>query len=115
MLLAGLGLYAVTSYAVTQRSQEIGIRIALGARRWQVAFFVGRGIASHLAIGLATGVVCARIWAWIFASGRAGVSASDLIPLAGVAAILIAIAVVACIVPVRRAMRLDPVMALRKE
>ena len=59
-VLAGLGLYAVTSYAVTQRSQEIGIRIALGARRWQVAFFVGRGIASHLAIGLATGVACAR-------------------------------------------------------
>jgi putative ABC transport system permease protein len=115
VLLAGLGLYAVTSYAVTQRSQEIGIRIALGARRWQVGLFVGRGIAAHLAIGLATGVACARIWAWIFASGRAGISASDLVPLAGVAAILLAIAIVACIVPVRRAMRLDPVMALRKE
>jgi putative ABC transport system permease protein len=115
VLLAALGLYAVTSYAVTQRTQEIGIRIALGARRWQVALYVGRGIAAHLAIGLATGVACTRIWAWIFSSGRAGVTASDLLPLAGVAGILIAIAVVACFVPVRRATRLDPVIALRRD
>jgi putative ABC transport system permease protein len=115
VLLAALGLYAVTSYAVSQRTQEIGIRIALGARRWQVAMFVGRGIAAHLAIGLATGVVCTRIWAWMFSSGRAGVTASDVLPLVGVAGILIAIAVVACFVPVRRATRLDPVIALRRE
>jgi predicted permease len=115
VLLAALGLYAVTSYAVTQRTQEIGIRIALGARRWQVALFVGRGIAAQLAIGLATGVACTRIWAWMFSSGRAGVTASDVLPLVGVAGILIAIAIVACVVPVRRATRLDPVAAIRRE
>jgi putative ABC transport system permease protein len=115
VLLASLGLYAVTSYAVSQRTQEIGIRIALGARRWQVALFVGRGIAAHLAIGLATGVVCTRIWAWMFSSGRPSVSASDVLPLVSVAGILVAIAIVACFVPVRRATRLDPVIALRRD
>ncbi len=115
VLLAALGLYAVTSYAVSQRTQDLGIRIALGARRWQIALFVGRGVAAQLAIGLATGVACTRVWAWMFSSGRAGVTASDLVPLVGVAGILIAIAIVACFVPVRRAMRLDPVIALRRD
>jgi ABC-type antimicrobial peptide transport system permease subunit len=88
--------------------------MALGARRWQVALFIGRGIAAHLVIGLATGVACTRIWAWLFSSGRPGIAASDLWPLAGVAALLILIAVVACFGPVRRATRLDPVSALRR-
>ena len=115
VLLAALGLYAVTSYAVSQRTQEIGIRMALGARTSQVIWFVGRRVAFQLAIGLLTGIACTRVWSWMFTSGRAGVAATDPLPIAGVAAILLALAAIACFVPIRRATRLDPVAAIRHD
>ena len=115
VMLAALGLYAVTSYAVSQQTHEIGLRMALGAGRWQVVWFIARRVALQLAIGLGAGVVCTKIWGSIFSTGRAGVTFADIEALLGVALILIAIAIVACFVPVRRATRLDPVAAIRND
>jgi ABC-type antimicrobial peptide transport system permease subunit len=115
VLLAALGLYAVTSYAVTQQTQEIGLRMALGAGTRQVAWFIAKRVAVQLAAGLAAGIACTRVWDWMFSTGRADVTAANLLSLLAVAAILIVIAVVACFVPVRRATRLDPVAAIRHD
>jgi ABC-type antimicrobial peptide transport system permease subunit len=115
VLVATLGLYAVTSYAVSQRSQEIGIRIALGAKSRQVVWFEVRRIAKQLAIGLGTGWVLTRLWDAMFGTSRADVAASDPWPMLGVVAIVCVVAAVACYFPVRRATRLDPVAALRHE
>ena len=115
VMLAALGLYAVTSYAVSQQTHEIGLRMALGAGRRQVVWFIARRVALQLAIGLGAGVVCTRIWGSIFSTGRAGVTFADIEALLGVALILIAIAIVACFVPVRRATKLDPVAAIRND
>ena len=115
VMLATLGLYAVTSYAVSQRTQEIGVRLALGARRRHVIWFVARRVAFQLSVGLAVGIACTKLWGSVFSSGRAGVTVNDLQTLAGVAASLVVIAVIACFVPVRRATRLDPVAAIRHD
>ncbi len=82
VMLAALGLYAVTSYAVSQQTHEIGLRMALGAGRWQVVWFIARRVALQLAIGLGTGVVCTKIWGSIFSTGRAGVTFADIEALA---------------------------------
>ena len=115
VLLAALGLYAVTLYAVSQQTQEIGLRMALGAGTWQVAWFIAKRVAVQLGAGLAVGIACTRVWDWMFSSGRANVTAANLLALLAVAAILTVIAVVACFVPVRRATRLDPVTAIRHD
>ena len=88
-----------------------------GARRRtrQVVWFIARRVALQLAIGLGAGVVCTKIWGSIFSTGRAGVTFADIEALLGVALILIAIAILACFVPVRRATRLDPVAAIRDD
>ena len=115
VLLAAFGLYAVTSYAVSQRAQEIGVRMALGASRWQVVRFVGRRIVFQLSVGVATGLVLTRVWDAMFSSGNPTITASDPRSVLTVAGILIAVAVIACAMPVRRATRLDPLMALRRD
>ncbi len=115
VILSALGLYAVTSYGVSQRRQEIGIRLALGARRRQVVWFVARRVALQLAAGLAAGIVFTKVWGSIFSTGRGDITATDPQSLLGVAAILTVIAAIACFVPVRRATRLDPVAAIRHD
>jgi predicted permease len=115
VLLAALGLYAVTSYAVSQQTHEIGLRMALGAGTGQVVWFIAKRVAVQLAAGLAAGIACTRVWDWMFSTGRADVTAANLLSLIAVAAILTAIAVAACFFPVRRATRLDPVAAIRHD
>jgi predicted lysophospholipase L1 biosynthesis ABC-type transport system permease subunit len=115
VLLAGFGLAAVTSYTVRQRAQEIGVRIALGASQWQIVRFVGRRILFQLAVGLLTGLVFTRIWSAMFSSGDSAITASDLQSIAVIGAILMTVSVLACALPVRRAMTLDPVATLRRE
>jgi putative ABC transport system permease protein len=115
VLLAAFGLAAVTSYGVSQRAQEISVRLALGASRWQIVRFVGRRVVFQLAIGALTGLVCTRIWAALFASGSAGVTASDVRSGFLVLGILAAVAILACALPVRRALRVDPVSVLRRQ
>jgi predicted permease len=118
LVLASIGIYGVISYSVTQRVHEIGIRLALGAEKRDVFRMVlGQGLTLAFA-GLAIGVTAALILTRLllsFSSLLYGVGASDPATLASVSAVLIAVAIVACYLPARRAMRVDPMAALRYE
>jgi predicted permease len=115
VLLSAIGLYGVISYIVTQRTREIGIRIALGATPRLVArVIVARALVLSVA-GLAAGLV-ASVWATkLITSALYGVSGTDAASYTATAALLLAISLVACVVPMRRAMRVDPVIAMRGE
>ena len=117
LCLAAVGLYAVTMHAVTQRIQEIGVRMALGARTSHVVGIVGRRVARQLAFGLAAGVACTFPWGRLFGdAGRASaVQTADLLNLAAASLVLIVVAAIAAIAPAWRAAHLDPVIALRYE
>jgi putative ABC transport system permease protein len=113
LLLASLGIYGVISFTVTRRIPELGIRIALGARAPQLAMMVvGDGMMPVLA-GLAAGLVCALLTGRFIASQLYGVAPNDPLTIAGVAILLLIVAVCACAIPARRAMRVDPLTALR--
>ncbi len=115
MVLAAGGIYGVMSYSVSQRTQEVGIRIALGAQPRQVLqLIVGEGLRIA-AIGLAAGLVAAALLMRLLSSLLFGVSASDPLTFVGVALLLGAVALLACYLPARRAMQVDPIVALRYE
>jgi len=118
LLLASVGIYGVISYSVSQRVHEIGIRIALGANKRDVfRMVVGQGLALAFA-GLAIGVVAALILTRLLSSFSLllyGVGASDPLTFTTVSVMLILVAVLACCIPARRAMRVDPMAALRFE
>jgi predicted permease len=115
LLLASLGLYGVLSYAVTQRRNEIGVRMALGATSTQILLTFGkRGLALTLA-GLAIGTVLAAIAAGSMTTLLYGVQPGYVPTVTAVSLILIAVAALACFVPARNASRVDPVIALRSE
>jgi ABC-type antimicrobial peptide transport system permease subunit len=115
LFLAALGLFGVTSYAVAQRTREIAVRIALGARREELMRMVlGRALLLGGA-GVAAGLVFALALSRVLSSMLFEVSPRDPLTLAGVAAVLLATALVASFLPARRATRVDPVVALRSE
>ncbi|MEO6690421.1 MAG: ADOP family duplicated permease [Dokdonella sp.] len=115
LLLAAVGLYAVLAYSVRLRVPEFGVRMALGARASHVLRHVlGQGL-SLIGFGLALGLPLAWGFARLLSAKLYGVGAFDLPTLAGVAAVLAAIGLVACWWPARRAARVDPVIALRDE
>jgi putative ABC transport system permease protein len=115
LLLASVGIYGVMSYSVEQRTREIGIRMALGAERLAVLrLIVGQG-ARLAAVGIAAGVAGAFALSRVMAGMLYGISATDPLTYAALAAVLAAVAVGACIVPARRAVRVDPAVALRAE
>jgi predicted permease len=115
LALSAVGLYAVTSYAVTQRIQEIGLRVALGAQASQVVWlFVRRGIP-RLAIGLVIGLGGALGAGRLVRSLLVETGAADPVMLVSITMLFILVAAAACFVPARRATRLDPVSALRHE
>ncbi|HEU4689200.1 MAG TPA: ABC transporter permease [Vicinamibacterales bacterium] len=115
LVLAGLGIYGVISYNVAQRTREIGIRAALGAtQRSLLRLILDRGIRLTL-IGLAIGAAGAIGLTRLLASLLFGVGARDPVTMVSVGVILAAVAVIASYVPARRAMRVDPVVALRYE
>lgn len=115
LLLAAVGLYAVTAYAVAQRTQEIGVRMALGATAGQVVGAFVRRNAVPLGLGLATGLAGAGALGRTLQTFLVGIEAFDPITLLFVVALLAGVALVASLVPARRAARVDPLVALRCE
>jgi predicted permease len=110
-----IGIYGVISYTVSQRKREIGIRLALGAQSTDVVAMVLRQGARLALIGVSIGIVAAFGLARLMTSLLFGVTAHDPLTFAAVAALLILIALLACYIPARRAMEVDPMVALRYE
>jgi putative ABC transport system permease protein len=115
LVLAAVGLYAVTAYSVAQRTREIGVRMALGAQSRQVWWLVTRRAALQLAVGLLIGMAGALGVGQLLQGLLVRTSPTDPVTLLGVPVLLVAVAIAAFTIPARRAMRLDPVAALRQE
>ncbi len=114
-LLSALGLYSITAYAASQRTQEVGVRMALGARRSQVSWLFLRRALMQVSIGLAIGIAGAVAVGTVLQGVLIDVRANNPITLAGVCALLVAVSITASLLPARKAARLDPVAALRQE
>jgi predicted permease len=115
LALSAVGLYAVTAYSVSQRTQEIGVRMALGARAPQVWWLILRGAIVQLALGLAIGSGGAIGVGRLLQSVLVQSESRDAVTLVSIAALLVFVSLAACFLPARRATRLDPVNALRYE
>jgi predicted permease len=115
LLLAAVGLYGVISFAVTRRTREIGIRMALGAERGSVVWLVGRYAAALVATGAAIGVVGALALTKLIRSFLFGITPQDPAAIAVATVVLAGAAALACYVPARRATQVDPIVALRQD
>jgi putative ABC transport system permease protein len=115
LLLAAAGIFGVMSYSVTQRTQEIGIRLALGAQRADVLrLIVGQGMR-FVGVGVLLGLIGIFACTRLLQSLLFGIGATDLGTMFAVTTILTAVAFLACLLPARRASRVDPITALRQE
>src|SRR5207237_2135939 len=115
LLLAAAGIFGVMSYSVTQRTQEIGIRLALGAQRYDVLRLIIFQGMRFVGFGLMLGLIGVFASTRLLRRVRFGVGATDLGTMLAVTAILIAVAFIACLLPARRATLVDPIKALRAE
>jgi predicted permease len=115
LVLAGVGLYGVIAFNAAQRTREIGLRMALGAGRTQVVWLVLRDGFALAAVGILAGTALAFAAGRLVAGQLTGVSGADPVSFAGTAALLAAVAIVACVLPARRASTLNPLTALRRD
>jgi predicted permease len=115
LVLASVGIYAVTAYSVTQRTQEIGVRMALGAQSRQVSWLILRQGLVQLALGLALGTAGALAAAPVLATLLVQIKPHDPVTLLAIGTVFTAVTICACLIPARRATRLDPLAALRVE
>jgi putative ABC transport system permease protein len=115
LLLAAVGTYGVMSYIVGHRTNEIGIRMALGAGRGRILLMVLRQAGTLVGAGIAVGLLGAAGGTSLMKGLLVGVKPVDLSVYGSVAALLAIVALAACYLPVRRAMRVDPMVALRDE
>jgi ABC-type antimicrobial peptide transport system permease subunit len=115
LLLAAIGIYGVMAYVVARRTAEIGIRIALGARTEDVLALVFRQGGRLVLLGVGAGLVGAAVLTRFIAALLFGVSAHDPLTFLATPALLSLVAAIACLLPARRAARVDPVIALRAE
>jgi predicted permease len=115
LVLSTMGVYALTSYGVAQRTQEIGVRVALGAQTHQVTWLFLSATTLHLLIGLAIGIAGALTAGELLRTFLVGISARDPLTVVAVVSLLSVVALLACLLPARRAARVDPMLALRGE
>jgi putative ABC transport system permease protein len=115
LALSAVGIYAVTSYAVTQRTAEIGVRMALGAQPTQVWWMILKTGVLQLAIGLALGLAMGWPISGVLKVVLVRIPPQDPVTFVGIAALLSVVMLVSCLLPARRATRLDPIAALRVE
>jgi putative ABC transport system permease protein len=115
LLLTGLGIYGVISYIVSERTHEIGIRLALGVEKRSILQMVLRQGLGLAIAGAAVGLIGAVVVSHLMTGLLYGVRPTDPLTFAGVALLLIAVALLACYIPARRAIRVDPMVTLRYE
>jgi putative ABC transport system permease protein len=115
LVLSAVGVYGVIAYAVTQRTQEIGVRMAVGASSWDVSWLFMRKGLMQLAISLALGLPAALALGAVAQFRLVDIEPSDPVTMIAITVVLTTVALIACVVPARRAARVDPMNALRSE
>jgi putative ABC transport system permease protein len=113
LLLSAIGIYGVVSYGVVQRTREMGIRAALGARPGSILSLILRGSMTNVTLGLLIGIAIVFSLTQLLSSLLFGVGDRDPVTIGAVAGILASVALIACYIPARRATKVNPIIALR--